>query len=150
MVRCWNAKFARHCSENFPCRRNGETREVFPVLQTGTKQNYCFAEQRFQSHLQCCGFALPSMGAPGVHGAHYIAGSQWLSSVLLKVKRADHRGANMVAPGKWYSNLALLPTVGHQLTQVFPSVRTSRDVPWTSELGKETWARLAVPPCRDV
>lgn len=70
-----------------------------------------------------------------------------ISSVLLWVKGADYRGAGVVTSGKRHSNLAwLLPTgSGYKLARVSSSVGASRDVPWTSELGKEkTWAWLAL------
>lgn len=70
-----------------------------------------------------------------------------VSSVLLRVKWADHRGAGVVTSGKRYPNLTwLLPTgSGCKLTWVFSLVEASRGVPWISEPGKEeTWAWLAL------
>lgn len=52
----------------------------------------------------------PPRGLQEFTWAHYIAGTQGVSSVLLRVKLADHRGANVVTSGKRYSNSTLLPT----------------------------------------
>lgn len=122
LVRCWNITFARCCSENFPWKGNGEVRKVFQSYKLRWSRITTLHSRSFGLIYSAEVLVFPFVGAPGAHGAR----RQWLFPVLLRIEWADPKGTNMMAPGKWYSDLILLPASCRAST--YPSLPSSENL----------------------